>query len=406
MFEYKDLFSQETLTMKSSLIRELVASTRNIPGLISFAGGFPSPRTFPKQELAELYAKVLSEEGAEVLQYGSSEGDNLLKEQLLKWEGYPQLSFDNLLITVGSTNAIFYYAKSMLNSDDVVLCEAPSFLGSIIAFDALGAEVKSVEMDEEGLNLECLDKVLKAATSSGKKVKFLYTIPDFNNPCGLSMSHQRRKELIEYCRLNNLPILEDNPYSRLRYMGESIPTLYRVAADEYDDYGIVTEVVSFSKILGPGMRLAFAKGSPDLIEKMCSWQQKVNITPDCITERVAARFIEKGLMEPHIQNICTFYKPYLETMLNSLAEEMPGWVNWTRPEGGMFLWVWLPEKYNADELFEKAKEHKVSFIPGSKFYPEGEEQYNCFRLNFSYASMQQIKEGIQRLAELLKAIST
>jgi 2-aminoadipate transaminase len=401
--DYRNSFSEHTKTMHSSLIRELVASIRTVPGLISFAGGFPSPKTFPTAQLAEIYRQVIAEEGEEVLQYGASEGDNQLKEQLIQWEGYNQVDFDNLLITVGATNGIYYYAKALIEEGDVILCEAPTFLGTLVAFDAMGAEVHGIPMDDEGIDIDSLKKELLVLRAIGKKVKFLYVIPDFQNPSGISMSAQRRKDLVRFAIDYDLPLLEDNPYSRLRYTGEHLSTLYGTAIEQFRNSEIVTEIVSFSKILGPGMRLAYAKGNKNLIERMCSWQQKINITPDCITERVAARFFKQGLMQPHLEMICEFYKPYLQTMLDALDKEMPSSVMWTRPEGGIFLWLWLEEKFNCDELFEKAKEHKVAFIPGSKFFPFGEQQYNCLRLNYSYSSLEQIQEGVARLATLIKS---
>jgi 2-aminoadipate transaminase len=292
----------------------------------------------------------------------------------------------------------------MIDEGDVIFCEAPTFLGTLVAFDAMGANVHGIAMDDEGIDLDSLKKDLLEYRANGKKVKFLYVIPDFQNPSGITMSAQRRKDLIRFAIDFDLPILEDNPYSRLRYSGEHVNTLYGTAFEQYRNPDIVTEIVSFSKILGPGMRLAYAKGNKKVIERMCSWQQKVNITPDCITERVAARFFQQGLMQPHLDMICEFYKPYLKTMLDALHENMPSNVMWTQPEGGIFLWLWLPERFNCDELFEKAKEHKVAFIPGSKFFPFGEEQYNCMRLNFTYSTQEQIKEGVARLAELIKSL--
>ena len=400
---YNDYFSHTSRTMKSSLIRELVASTKSIPGLISFAGGFPSPQTFPKDILAEIYQEVISLEGYDVLQYGQSEGDSLLKSELMKWEGNTDLTMDEMLITVGSTNGIYYYTRAMIEPGDAMICEAPSFLGCLVAFEAAGADVQGVPLDEEGLDLNALKAKVESIRKAGKQVKFIYTIPDFHNPAGITMSLKRRRDLIEYCQIEGIPILEDNPYSRLRFSGKPVPTLYYLAKHEYKNKDLVTEIVSFSKILGPGMRVAYAKGNAEVINKMCSWQQKVNVSPDCVTERVAARFLEKGFMNSHISTICEFYKPYLHKMLDCLQREMPDWVRWTKPEGGIFIWMWLPEGMNADDLFEKAKDHKVTFIPGSKFYPSGQEVYNCLRLNFSYSTLEQIEIGIKRLGELIKS---
>jgi 2-aminoadipate transaminase len=396
-----DKLSQATKSMKSSMIRELVASTRNIPGLISFAGGFPSPKTFPRETLSRLYAEVLTREGDSILQYGASEGDPLLKTELLKWEGY-DLSPDQMLITAGATNAIFYMTRALLDPGDVILCEAPSFLGSLVAFTALGADLQGIPLDLEGLDLAALQQKVDELQAAGKKIKFIYTIPDFHNPAGVTMSYQRRKDLIEYALAMDIPILEDNPYSRLRYSGSALPTLFRIAHDEYHNTEVVTEIVSFSKILGPGMRLAFAKGSQILIERMCSWQQKVNIAPDNISQRVVSRFLAEGHMEPHLQFIRDFYRPYLDKMLTSMSEYLPAYIQYTKPQGGIFTWLWLPQDMSADTLFEHAKAHKVTFIPGSKFYPAGQEQYNCLRLNFSYCSLEQIDKGMQSLGQIME----
>jgi len=399
---YPDSFSQITQVMKSSLIRELVASTKNIPDLISFAGGFPSPATFPVQQLAELFNEVVKNEGSDVLQYGASEGDILLKEQLMKWEAY-ELKPEEMVITVGATNAIYYYARCLINPGDVILCEAPSFLGTLVTFDALEADCQSIPMDDEGIIMDALDLKVKTLRQQKKNIKFLYIIPDFHNPAGISYSLNRRKEIIRFCIDNSIPILEDNPYSRLRFYGEPLPTFYRVARTDFAPTNIVTEIVSFSKILGPGLRIAYAKGDKELIEKMVSWQQKVTITPDCVAERVVARFLEKGLMDAHLKNICEYYRPYLQKMLDELEKHMPSSVHWTKPEGGIFLWLTLPEHINADELFIEASQHKVSFIPGSKFYPEGQEKFNTLRLNFTYSTFEQIEKGVHSLAELLNA---
>jgi 2-aminoadipate transaminase len=397
---YANGFSKTTLRMKSSLIRELVASTKNIPDLISFAGGFPAPATFPKQMLGELFQEVVEQEGYDVLQYGASEGDTLLKRELLKWDGY-ELSPQEMLVTVGATNAIYYIGKTLLDPGDVVLCEGPSFLGSLVTFDALQAELHSVPMDAEGIDLNILEAGVKELRAAGKKIKFLYSIPDFQNPAGITMSLRRRRELLGFCLTHQIPIVEDNPYSRLRFRGKDVPTLFRVAHDEYPGSGIVAEIVSFSKILGPGMRMAFVKGNRDLISKMESWQQKINITPDCVSQRVVARFLEKGYMNPHISTICGHYRPYLDKMLSELEARMPDTVTWTKPEGGIFVWLTLPGHLDADELFHQAAQNKVAFIPGSKFYPQGQGQKNTLRLNFTYSTFSQIEEGIKRLAELL-----
>ncbi|MCB5228845.1 MAG: PLP-dependent aminotransferase family protein [Candidatus Cloacimonetes bacterium] len=400
---YAKDFSRVTQSMGSSMIRELVASTKNIEGLISFAGGFPAPATFPKDTLAELYKKVVQEDGYDVLQYGASEGDRQLKAELIKWEGYP-ITPEEMLITVGATNAIYLYSRALLDPGDVVICEAPTFLGSLVVFDSIQAELVSVPINDDGISIQHLEAAVQRCKQAGKRVKFIYTIPDFHNPGGVTMSMARRRELIAFAIRNEIGILEDNPYSRLRFSGEPLPTLYQVNRDEFAGFEVVTEVVSFSKILGPGMRMSFAKGAKSLIAKMESWQQKVNVTPDCVSQRVVARFLADGHMEGHLKMVNEHYAPYLKTMLDKLEEYMPEGVKWTKPQGGIFVWLELPKHISADDIFPKAAENKVSFIPGSKFYPVGQEEFNTLRLNFTFSSFEQIDTGIRRLAELLKAL--
>ncbi len=398
----KELFTETTRTMKSSMIRELVASTRDIKGLISFAGGFPAPQTFPAETLSKLYAETIANEASFVLQYGASEGDPMLKEELLKWEGYDDISPDQLLITAGATNAIYYMSLALVEPGDVIICEAPSFLGSLVAFEALGADIQCVPLDKEGLDIVALQNKVEELQSAGKRIKYIYTIPDFHNPTGVTMSLKRRKELIEYALATRIPILEDNPYSRLRFRGEEIPTLFRIAHDEYSNTDIVTEVVSFSKILGPGLRLAFVKGNAELIERMCSWQQKVNIAPDNVSQRVTAHFLKRGYMDDHMKMCNDHYRPYLDKMLEATSKYLPSYIQYTKPEGGLFTWLWLPETMSADVLFEQAKAHKVSFIPGSKFYPTDQEKFNCLRLNFSFSTFEQIEQGMKSLGMLME----
>lgn len=400
--DYNKLFTKHTLNMKTSLIRELVASTKGIPDLISFAGGFPSPKTFPKDDLAELYQKVVCDEGNDVLQYGASEGDKLLKQAIRETEGYHGLTDDEILITVGSTNAIYYYTRSLINDGDVILYEAPSFLGSLVTFDAFGADLVAMEIDDDGIIPNLLIEKITQLKAVNKTIKFLYTIPDFQNPSGITMSLERRKQLLEIAERFHIPILEDNPYNELRYKGAKIPTLYVMAQEKETQKHIVTHVKSFSKILGPGLRCAYVLGQEELINKLCSWQQKVTVSPDGVTSRVVAHYLLSGKLKAHLKMIADYYRPYLQTMLDAMNQYMPVEVEWTKPVGGIFIWVCLPEYINADLLFHKAAAVKVSFIPGSKFYADGHEKYNTLRLNFSYSSMEQIKEGIKRLADLIK----
>ncbi|MCK9331319.1 MAG: PLP-dependent aminotransferase family protein [Candidatus Cloacimonetes bacterium] len=397
----KDLYSKSTAGMKTSMIREMLAQTKGVPGMISFAGGFPSPATFPVNTLNELFQEVVTESGSDTLQYGASEGDNELKKALISWENV-SLDTDELLITNGATNGIYYFTRTLINPGDVILCEGPTFLGSVVSFEASGAEVISIDMDNQGIQLDLLEDKIKELKSIGKTIKFFYTIPDFQNPTGITMSLERRHDLIKLMQKEQILILEDDPYGELRYSGEKVKSLIEIARNEYNDKKIVTTVKSFSKILGPGLRMAYVMADKELIKPMCSWLQKVIVNPEGVTQRVVAKYISKGYLEEHIKSIREFYKPYQVAIIDALTKYMPNEIEFTKPEGGIFIWLKTKKDINFDELFSEIVKEKVCYIPGSKFYPEHYEQYNCLRLNFSYPTIEQIYDGIKILSEKIQ----
>ncbi len=394
------LYSRTTATMKHSFIRQILKVTKGVSGMISFAGGLPSPETFPKDLLADLFSRVIREEGDEVLQYGASDGDRVFKKIIKDFEEVPYLSDDEIMITVGSTNGIYYYTRTLVDPGDVVVCEAPGFPGSLAAMEACGARMVGVEMDELGMIPDQLQATLKELFDKGRRVKFIYVIPEFQNPTGKTMDLERRRRIIEIATEFDLPVLEDQPYRELRYSGERIITLWELARTEFDDPKRVTIAKSFSKILGPGLRLGFAAGPPEMLGPMVKWAQKTTVSPDCATQRVTARFIEKGFMRKHIKKIIDLYLPRRDAMLDALEKHMPDSVRWTVPEGGMFIWASFDNGADTDELFDRAIENQVAFIPGSKFYPAGTEKTNEMRLNFSYCDVDLIQKGIKRLARL------
>lgn len=395
------LFSKATRSVEHSFIREILKITRGVSGIISFAGGLPNPESFPRELLAGLFSQVIVKEGEEVLQYGASGGDNFLKKVVKDFEDISSLSDEEIMITTGSTNGIYYFTRSLIDPGDIVICEAPGFPGSLTGMAACGARCFGIEMDESGMVAEQLSQTLKQLFDKNEPVKFIYVIPEFQNPSGRTMDLKRRRQILEIAKEFELPILEDQPYRELRYDGERIVTLWELARTEYTDSKLVTICRSFSKILGPGLRLGYTMGPAEMIESMVKWAQKITVSPDCTSQRVAARFIEKGYMGGQISKIIKLYRPRRDAMIDALETYMPDSVRWTLPEGGMFIWVTFDNNVNTDRLLDRALKNRVAFVPGSKFYTKGNVKTNELRLNFSYPNVDQIHEGIRRLARLL-----
>lgn len=395
------LLSRVTRSMGVSFIREMVRATKGVKGMISLAGGLPSPDSFPKVELAALFKEVVEKEGADVLQYGESEGDEVLKEQILRCEKEPNVLKEEVLITDGSTNGIYFFTRALIDPGDLVICEAPSFNGTLVAMEACGAELAAIPMDEEGLLVDLVRETIVAKRKQGRTVKFIYTIPEFQNPSGRTMSLARRRELIRIARDLGVFILEDQPYRDLRFIGGRIDSIWNIARAEFGDDRTVTICKSFSKILGPGLRLGFAVGPADLIAAMAKWAQKAIVSPEGVVQRVVARYLERNLLEPHIERITAMYREKREVMISALRETMPPGIRWTEPEGGLFIWLTCPETFDTDAIFHEAAKAGVAFIPGSKFYPSGTARKNEIRLNFSYAKPADLREGVVRLAKIL-----
>jgi len=395
------LLSQVTRSMGVSFIREMVKATKGVEGMISLAGGLPSPDSFPKEQLAAIFKEVVEKEGADVLQYGQSEGDDILKEQILRFEKETKVLKEEVLITDGSTNGIYFFTRALINPGDIVVCEGPSFNGTLVAIEACGAELAAVPMDEEGLLVDRVRETILAKRKEGRAVKFIYTIPEFQNPSGRTMSLARRRELIRIARELGVLILEDQPYRDLRFMGNRIESIWNIARAEFNDEETVTICKSFSKILGPGLRLGFAVGPVDLIAAMAKWAQKVIVSPEGVVQRVVARFLERDILEAHIERITAMYRQKREVMISALRETMPPTIRWTEPEGGLFIWLTCPESFDTDAIFLEAAKAGVAFIPGSKFYPSGVVRKNEIRLNFSYATPADLREGVVRLAKIL-----
>ena len=395
--DYEKLYSNNARKMRSSEIRRLLEISQQ-PGVISFGGGLPNPNAFPVDEIREIVNKILDEEGSKALQYGSTAG---LKEfiellvEVVKQDGI-KAGMENILTTVGSQQALDIVGRIFLNENDVVMVGLPTYLGGINAFLAYGAKLVGVPLDENGMNVDLLEEKIKELKNKGENVKLIYTIPTFQNPAGVELSLERRKRMIEIAEENDLLILEDDPYGKLRFEGEAIPPI-----KAFDENGHVIYMATFSKILSPGIRLAYVVAPEEIAKKMILAKQSMDLCTSTLSQTIAYHYIKNGYMKNHLPKIIEMYKRKRDIMLQSLEEYFPPSCKWTHPRGGMFLWVELPEYINTVEMFPEAIEKKVAYVTGKSFFVDG-GGLNTMRLNFTNAGDDEIKEGIKRLAEVVK----
>jgi 2-aminoadipate transaminase len=393
-------FAQRTQRMKSSAIRELLKLTED-PEIISFGGGMPAPESFPTEQFQEACQKVLNQHGAQALQYGSTEGYTPLREMIARHTTRLgiEVTPDNIMITSGSQQALDLLGKIFINNGDRILVEAPTYMGAMQAWNIYGAEYVTTRSDDNGMVTDELEAALRTGP------KFIYVLPNFQNPTGVTIPLDRRVRLIELADQYGVPIVEDDPYGQLRYEGEHIPNVEVLDSKmnhECNCYsGNVIYLSTFSKILAPGIRLAWVVAPPEVIQKMVMAKQGADLHTPTFNQIVAYEVSRGGFLDQHIQKINTIYRERRDVMLDSLTENMPDGVRWTHPHGGLFLWVTLPTQLNSIELFKDAIQQKVAFVPGKSFYPYSGGE-NTMRLNFSNATPERINEGISRLGVVIK----
>lgn len=386
--------------MKGSAIRELLKLTEQ-PDVISLGGGMPAPEVFPVKEFAEACERVLKTQGSRALQYGSTEGFTPLREMIARFTSRLgiDVSPDNILVTSGSQQALDLLGKIFINRGDRILVESPTYLGALQAWNAYGAEYVTVEADEHGMRTDALEQALRTGP------KFIYVLPNFQNPTGVTLTLERRKQLVDLADRYGVPIIEDDPYNQLRYEGEHLPSVEvldgksRTQNGSYS--GNVIYLSTFSKILAPGIRLAWVVAPSEVIRKLTLAKQGTDLHTSTFNQIVAYEVGHGGFLDRHVKVIQDCYRERRDVMLESLEEHMPEGVKWTRPEGGMFLWVTLPTSINTTEMMMEAVAEKVAYVPGVSFYPYGDVN-NTMRLNFSNATPEKINTAIGRLGKVIK----
>jgi len=398
LWDYR--FAHRTQRMAGSAIRELLKFTEE-PDVISFAGGLPAPEVFPIDEFKKACIRVLDDYGPQALQYGTTDGYVPLREMIARHSCRygMEVTIDNILITSGSQQALDLLGKIFINPGDCVLVESPTYLGALQAWNAYGAEFIPVPFDDDGMITNELEDRLRTGP------KFIYVLPNFQNPTGVTLSFERRLHLIELAERYGVPIIEDDPYGQLRFEGENLPALNVLDSQTRTQNGCysgnVIYLSTFSKTLAPGIRLAWVIAPPEVIHKLVLAKQGADLHTATFNQMVAHEVGRGGFLDRHVKHIREVYHERRDVMLDTLQEHMPEEVRWTHPMGGLFLWATLPPKVNTSDLLKEAVKMRVAFVPGQPFFPRGGGE-NTMRLNFSNATPEKINEGIARLGSVVK----
>jgi len=393
---YSGLFAQRTALMRSSAMRDLMALTER-EEVISLAGGLPDTSTFPSDSYAALMGTVASDSCARALQYGPTEGFQRIKAciaEVMSAEGMT-IDTEELLVTTGGQQVIDLVCKTLLDPGDVVVAEAPTYPGAIPTFCSYQADVVQVAMDRDGMRVHELEVLLDDLERQGRRPKFVYTVPNFHNPAGVTMSLARRRELVRIAGERQLLVLEDNPYGLLRYEGDALPTLHSLD-DEFVIYAS-----TFSKILSPGVRLGWAAAPSPILQKMQIGKQGSDLCSSSISQYFVSAYFDAGPWENYIRSLREIYRRRRDVMLDALAEHFPREARWTHPQGGLFIWATMPDYIDTTDLLARALQEHVAFVPGRAAYLDGRGG-NEMRLNFSGVNEDHIREGIRRIGEVVR----
>jgi 2-aminoadipate transaminase len=395
---YAALFAERTKVMKSSAMRDLMALTER-DEVISLAGGLPDTSTFPSDSYASLMRQVATESCARALQYGPTEGLEIVKRCILEVmdaEAMGAIDLDEVLVTTGGQQVIDLVCKTLIDPGDVIVAEAPTYPGAVPTFCAYEADVVQVEMDRDGMRVDELEATLDRLEAEGRRPKFVYTVPTFQNPAGVTMSLPRRERLIRIAAERELLVLEDNPYGLLRYEGEPLPTLRSLDGGEFVIY-----LGTFSKILSPGIRLGWAVAPRPVLAKMNIGKQAADLCSSSMTQHFVAAYFESGRWQEYVRSLTEIYRRRRDTMLDALAEHFPAEAEWTHPAGGLFVWATLPDYIDTTDLLARALEEHVAFVPGRAAFLDGRGG-SSMRLNFSGVAEDDIREGIRRIGKVVR----
>ena len=390
---YGNIFSEDTASFFRSPVREIFKKV-DLNSIYSFAGGYPSAETFPLEEIRKTMAEVIDRYGGKAFQYGATQGVPELREAVAARYGVP---VERVQITSSSQQGIDVCTRVLVDPGDVVLTSNPSYLGALQSFCSYRADIRGVAHNDD---LEAFradyEKVIAQVKAEGKTVKFLYMIPDFQNPSGESLTLEERRMLVDLAARHGFLIIEDSPYRELRYEGEHIPTMYSLDPDR------VIHLGSFSKIFAPGFRLGWALAHPDILDKIYVCKQSLDLCPPIFDQYVAAEFLSSGRLDENLVRTIALYKGKRDLLLGLLEEHMPAGVRWTHPEGGLFLFLTMPEGFDAVKFYDRALDAGVAYVAGEFFHPDRSGK-NTMRLNFSFMSPERITEGVRLLADLLCA---
>jgi 2-aminoadipate transaminase len=402
---YEALFAARTRGMKSSAMREMMALTER-PDVISLAGGLPDTSTFAPELFAKLMSQVAAESTARALQYGPTEGLQATVECIVEVMAAEGTVVDpsEVIVTTGGQQVIDLVCKTLIDPGDVIVAEAPTYPGAVPTFSAYQAAVEQIEMDADGMPIDALESALDRLQSQGRRPKFIYTIPNFQNPSGVTMSLARRRRLVEVARERELLVLEDNPYGLLRYEGEPLPTLYSLDAEAAGRGGVSDLVIylgTFSKILSPGLRLGWAVAPRAVLEKLNLGKQGADLCSSPLTQLFVATYFKECDWREYIETLCSLYRRRRDVMVQALGEHLGGRAKWTTPEGGLFVWAALEDGIDTTDLLARAE--GVAFVPGRAAYADGRSGSSSMRLNFAGVPDDDIREAIRRIGRIMGA---